>query len=92
MIVNTINDPAIKQTSNFIVLGKKYLQKGRNRITVRYVNKYDTDKLGFATFKDDEHNQYVYTQFEPYAAHKAFPCFDQPNLKATFKLSIVTPY
>ena len=50
VIVNTINGPVITQTSNFIVFGKKYLQKGRNRITVRYVNKYDTDKLGFATF------------------------------------------
>ena len=63
MIVNTINHPTIATTSNFIVVPKKYLQKGRNRITVRYVNTYDTDKLGLATFKDDEDNQYVYTQF-----------------------------
>ncbi|WP_131785365.1 aminopeptidase N [Protofrankia symbiont of Coriaria ruscifolia] len=34
---------------------------------------------------------YLYTQFETYDAHRMYACFDQPDLKAIFKLSVVAP-
>ena len=35
--------------------------------------------------------QFLYTLFVPARAHLAFPCFDQPDLKATFGLELTMP-
>ncbi len=35
--------------------------------------------------------EYLYTLFVPARAHRAFPCFDQPDLKARFTLTLEVP-
>lgn len=37
----------------------------------------------------DGEEQYIYTTFQPYFANRVFPCFDQPNLKAPMKLTVI---
>src|SRR5574344_204686 len=39
----------------------------------------------------NRNNDYLYTLFVPDHARQAFPCFDQPDLKAHFKLSLTVP-
>jgi aminopeptidase N len=34
---------------------------------------------------------YLYTQFETFDAHRVYACFDQPDLKAVFRLSVQAP-
>ena len=34
---------------------------------------------------------YLYSQFETYDAHRMYACFDQPDLKATFQLTVDAP-
>ncbi len=34
---------------------------------------------------------YLYSQFETYDAHRMYACFDQPDLKATFALTVRAP-
>ena len=34
---------------------------------------------------------YLYSQFETFDAHRMYGCFDQPDLKATFQLSVNAP-
>ncbi len=34
---------------------------------------------------------YLHSQFEPFDAHLVYPCFDQPDLKTTFTLTVEAP-
>ncbi|NNL13950.1 MAG: aminopeptidase N [Acidimicrobiia bacterium] len=63
-----------------------------NEIRIQYVNTYDHSGEGFHQFVDPEDEaEYLYTQFEPFSAHRMFPCFDQPDLKATYELAVTAP-
>src|SRR5215208_929081 len=60
----------------------------RNEVRVLYENDYDHAGDGFHQFVDPEDGEeYLYTFFEPYYGHRLFPCFDQPDIKATFALT-----
>ncbi len=64
----------------------------RNRVRMVYENDYDHGGDGFHQFKDPEDGEeYLYTNFEPYEAHRLFPCFDQPDIKATYRLTVTAP-
>ena len=76
---------------NRVQLAPEWLTEA-NEVRIRYVNTYDHTGEGFHQFFDPEDGaEYLYTQFEPFAAHRMFPCFDQPDLKATYELAITAP-
>jgi aminopeptidase N len=61
-------------------------------VHVMYVNDYDTTGDGFHRFVDPEDGaEYVYTNFEPYEAHRLFPCFDQPDIKGRYSVEVTAP-
>ena len=68
------------------------LLRNDNTIYISYENDYDHTGDGFHQFKDPEDGEeYLYTNFEPYEAHRLFPCFDQPDIKATYELTVTAP-
>jgi len=57
-----------------------------------YRSKYTpTVEASKGVAKDDEHHYMFSTQFESSDARRAFPCFDEPNLKATFDFEMEVP-
>lgn len=63
-----------------------------NRVVVEYENSFDLTGDGFHHFLDPEDGEtYLYSNFEPFSAHRLFPCFDQPDLKASYRLSVIAP-
>ena len=60
------------------------------RVAGRFAFRHDG--TGMVRFEDPVDGAvYAYTDFEPFDAHKAFACFDQPDLKGTFTFTVVAP-
>lgn len=63
-----------------------------NHLEIAYENSYDTGGDGVFRFADPEDQaEYIYTNFEPYEAHRMAPLFDQPDIKARLTLQVAAP-
>ncbi|OPB39679.1 Aminopeptidase N [Trichoderma guizhouense] len=63
-----------------------------NEMAGFYRSKYKPAETPAASVpRDDEWHYMLSTQFEACDARRAFPCFDEPNLKATYDLEIEIP-
>ena len=51
-----------KREGSQLVLPVQYLQKGRNRVSVMYVNNYNVDQSGCMSYFDKD-DQLIYTDF-----------------------------
>ena len=68
------------------------LKSTGNEIQISYSHPYSADGNGLHHFIDPiDQKTYLYSHFEPYSAHRVFPCFDQPDLKATYELKVEAP-
>ena len=66
--------------------------EGTHELTVRAVFRYSRSGQGLHRFVDPLDNRiYLYTQFEAADARRAYACFEQPDLKARFSLSVIAP-
>ena len=80
------------------------IQPSSALLTVRFTGTINTAMAGFSrskykptetpsadTPKEGDFHYMFSTQFESCDARRAFPCFDEPNLKATFDFEIEIP-
>lgn len=85
-------DPKKVYTKYRIKLDPKVLKEGVNSVSVHFEQNFSKTGSGFYRFKDLQDDKvYLYTDFEPYDANRFAPLFDQPNLKATYKLKVKAP-
>jgi aminopeptidase N len=62
----------------------------QNTLTVRATCRYMNTGEGLHRFVDPvDKGVYLYTQFETADAKRMFTCFDQPDLKATYRLTVL---
>ncbi|XP_056646325.1 endoplasmic reticulum aminopeptidase 1-like isoform X1 [Diorhabda sublineata] len=76
----------------YIEIREKFRKRHNYVLRIRYNFKLNTDSEGFYissyTTKDGEKRYLATTHFEPTFARTAFPCFDEPQLKAKFRLTV----
>ncbi|MGH9372073.1 MAG: M1 family metallopeptidase, partial [Vicinamibacterales bacterium] len=79
-----VQDTAIEPTvrDEHILLPPASLREGENEITLAF------DSSDLALNRSPE---FMYTLFVPARARLAFPCFDQPDIKARYTLSLDVP-
>lgn len=87
------SDSSDERTEQLTFQCSAALEVGSYVLTVDYTGKLQTSTgAGFfrrSYFDENNNRRYLATtQFEPTRARMAFPCYDEPTLKATFTVSI----
>jgi aminopeptidase N len=68
------------------------LAAGEHRLRIVADMAYQHEGKGLHRFVDPTDDRvYLHSQFEPFDAHLVYPCFDQPDLRATFELAVDAP-
>jgi aminopeptidase N len=73
---------AVNFTNEHIVISPSFLKKGKNHIRINFT----AGELSLNRKED-----YLYTLLVPDRARTFFPCFDQPDLKAFFTVTLKIP-
>jgi aminopeptidase N len=80
----TVNGSLIPviHTNEHLIIDSRFLSKGVNKVII-----------GFTASSSslNRNSDFLYTLLVPDRARTVFPCFDQPDLKAVFKLSLTVP-
>jgi len=90
----TVNGKTVAPRYNgwFITLAPHDLARGRNTVVVAYERLHSTNGEGLHRMVDPVDGRvYTYSHFEPAAAHQMFAVFDQPDLKATYQVTVSVP-
>src|SRR5262245_37956251 len=91
----TVNGSAVsdhRQAGGHIILPARHFKRGENIIAMNFETGVATANRPVIRYQDrDDGSEYIHTLFVPMDASLAFPCFDQPDLKARFTLTTDVP-
>src|ERR1044071_5652519 len=79
----------VRQLNDHLIIPGAYLVKGENVVRLKFESPISTSGSAVTRYVDrEDKSEYLYTLFVPSEASTAFHCFDQPDLKARFQLSV----
>ena len=82
----------VTEVDGHLMLPAVRLHGGDNTLELTFATRVAAAGAAITRFDDkDDGNEYFYSLFVPMDASMAFPCFDQPDLKAKFTLEIDAP-
>jgi aminopeptidase N len=82
----------IRAENGHVELPAERLRAGQNTIQAQFESRVAPAGKAITRYDDhDDNTEYLYTLFVPMDASMAFPCFDQPGLKARFRLELIAP-
>ncbi len=68
--------------SEHLLISTAFLKPDKNTISIQFIA---------GNLSLNRNDEYLYTLLVPDRARTVFPCFDQPDLKATFQVSLIIP-
>ena len=82
-------DPEVAEPTRILL---PHLESGEHHLRVAATMAYQHEGNGLHRFVDPADDLvYLHSQFEPFDAHLVYACFDQPDLKTVFELSVQAP-
>ncbi|HEX5228575.1 MAG TPA: M1 family metallopeptidase, partial [Bryobacteraceae bacterium] len=91
-------DPGNALTARIVPAGGQFVGfafdhaiSGRGMLHAAYQGKISRASNAGVFQLEEDRRWYVYTQFEPTDARRAFPCFDEPSFKVPWQLTLHVP-
>jgi aminopeptidase N len=93
VLVNGVDPGAgVQRVHDHLVVAPATLVPGANEVSAKFTSKVAATGTPLSVFRDaTRREEYLYTLLVPSDAHRLFPCFDQPDLKAVFRLQLTVP-
>lgn len=90
--INGKGSDDVRRLHNHLVLPSAALRAGRNELSASFTAAVAATGTPVSVYRDpDNGEEFLYTLLVPADAHRLFPCFDQPDLKAVFQLCLDVP-
>lgn len=85
-------DVSLTRVANHVVLPVDRLGYGWNGLVAKFTSEVAPTGTPLTVYRDPQDGQeYYYTLVVPADAHRLYPCFDQPDLRAEFRVELVLP-
>ncbi|XP_060803817.1 glutamyl aminopeptidase isoform X1 [Amyelois transitella] len=81
----------VKQTEQLVINFNNLLSPGNYQVDINFDGDLTRNIVGFYLSYLKDNRTMVASKFQPTYARQAFPCFDEPDFKATFDITLTKP-